>query len=420
MKEICLRQFEFQITPEDYLKELFAHTEDGVLFLAQEDDEEAVEHYRCVMNWTEADLPGLLEMYRDLLAVDPDQIPTDDMVKLRTRRVRRLKELKAPEFVIRNECCSLMEELALREFCAAKDVQENELQLMEDDLTLEDLINQMYEQGTDAMYDYLSVQMEQLGEDAASKEWFRFSSAIPWTEHRKMDSLRTFQQRFESGEYLEPDEETQRQAGWIDWKCETVKMLPARLKNLWDVLKRIKEPDILDAYGVLFIHDCTSQGENYDDILFDPLDAGDRNHFVFRVRVKADGDGAPYTVYQGVCGYEVAHCKNVDDLCEYINWHFSSAEEHYAKYDQENYLSDSYTEWYCRAQFMLRCREVLYGAELVQVFNGLYRAEHRQIESKAGTFVRNSDRTVSLVRDGVILETESNLAGFILGVKAPF
>lgn len=69
---------------------------------------------------------------------------------------------------------------------------------------------------------------------------------------------------------------------------------------------------------------------------------------------------------------------------------------------------------------MLHCREVLYGAELVQVFNGLYRAEHRQVESKAGTFVRNSDRTVSLVQDGVILETEPNLARFILGVKAAF
>ena len=54
------------------------------------------------------------------------------------------------------------------------------------------------------------------------------------------------------------------------------------------------------------------------------------------------------------------------------------------------------------------------------MFNGLYRAEHKQVESKAGTFVRNSNRTVSLVRDGVILETEPNLAGFILGVKAAF
>lgn len=224
-------------------------------------------------------------------------------------------------------------------------MQENVFSQMEDDMTWEELINHLYEQGTDAMYDYLLVQMEQLGEEAAVKEWFRFSCAAPWTEHRKMESLRTFQKRWGRGEYLEPDEETQRQAGWVDWKCETVKMLPARLENLWDVLKGIEEPDILDAYGVLFIHNCTPQGEDYDDILFDLLDTDDRDHFVFRVRVKADGDGSPYTVYQGVCGYEVAQCKNVDDLCEYLNWHFSSAEEHYARYDQENYLSDSYTEW---------------------------------------------------------------------------
>ena len=117
MKEIGLHQFEFQITPEAYLRELFAHTDNGVLFLSQQDSEEDyLLHYRCVMHWTEADLPGLVEQYYGLLRMDPDQLPGDDDVKLRARRVRKLKELEAPEFIVQHECCYLMEELALREF----------------------------------------------------------------------------------------------------------------------------------------------------------------------------------------------------------------------------------------------------------------------------------------------------------------
>lgn len=120
MKEIGLHQFENRITPEEYLRELFVHTENSVLLLSQQEvEEDEVRHYRCDMCWREADLPALLEKYYRLLAVDPDQLPGDDLVKLRALRVRKLKELEAPEVIVLNECCCLMEALALREYCAA-------------------------------------------------------------------------------------------------------------------------------------------------------------------------------------------------------------------------------------------------------------------------------------------------------------
>lgn len=120
MKEIGLNQFDYRITPEEYLNELFAHTENGVLLLSQQEvEEDEIWYYRCDMCWCEDDLPALLEEYYRLLAVDPDQLPRDDLVKLRALRVRKLKELEAPEFIVQHECCCLMEALALREFGSA-------------------------------------------------------------------------------------------------------------------------------------------------------------------------------------------------------------------------------------------------------------------------------------------------------------
>ena len=70
MKEIGLNQFDYRITPEEYLNELFAHTENGVLLLSQQEvEEDEIWHYRCDMCWCEDDLPALLEEYYRLLAV---------------------------------------------------------------------------------------------------------------------------------------------------------------------------------------------------------------------------------------------------------------------------------------------------------------------------------------------------------------
>ena len=144
MNEIGLTQFEFKITPEDYLKQLFAHTEEGVLFLSQQEPEEDLpRHYRCQMNWTEADLTALLEEYNsmivgvfetvmeagtaaesvmsDVLAAVRELVPEESEVKNRVWRVCSLMKLEAPDVIIQNEICELMEALALCRFCTAQE-----------------------------------------------------------------------------------------------------------------------------------------------------------------------------------------------------------------------------------------------------------------------------------------------------------
>lgn len=144
MNEIGLTQFEFKITPEDYLKELFAHTEEGVLLLSQQEPEEdQPRHYRCQMNWTEADLTALLEEYNsmiagvfetvmeagtaaesvmsDVLAAVRELIPEESEVQNHVLRVCGLMKLEAPDVIIQNEKCKLMEALALRRFCTAQE-----------------------------------------------------------------------------------------------------------------------------------------------------------------------------------------------------------------------------------------------------------------------------------------------------------
>ena len=144
MNEIGLTQFEFKITPDDYLKQLFAHTEDGVLFLSQQEPEEDLpRHYRCQMRWTEEDLTALLEEYNsmiagvfetvmeagtaaesvmsDVLAVVRELVPEESEVQNRVWRVCGLMKLEAPDVIIQNENCKLMEALALRRFCTAQE-----------------------------------------------------------------------------------------------------------------------------------------------------------------------------------------------------------------------------------------------------------------------------------------------------------
>ena len=144
MNEIGLTQFEFKITPEDYLKELFAHTEDGVLLLSQQEPEEDLpRHYRCQMRWTEEDLTALLEEYNsmiagvfetvkeagtaaesvlsDVLAAVRELVPEESEVQNRVWRVCGLMKLEAPDVIIQNEKCNLMEALALRRFCTAQE-----------------------------------------------------------------------------------------------------------------------------------------------------------------------------------------------------------------------------------------------------------------------------------------------------------
>lgn len=145
MKEIGLDKFESQITPEAYLKELFAHTEDGVLLLSiQKPDENLPGHYRCQMSWTEADIPAILEEYSSMvnsifetvkeagadadsvmptvLAAVKEIIPEEGEVQEHAWRTCRLIQLEAPQEIVQNEACKLMEALVLRRYCTVSEM----------------------------------------------------------------------------------------------------------------------------------------------------------------------------------------------------------------------------------------------------------------------------------------------------------
>jgi len=143
LKEIGFDIFESQITPEAYLKELFAHTEDGVLFLSrQEAEEDFPRHYRCRMSWTEEDLPALLEEYHNMITVlsatakevaspddDPEHlvsavwelVPEEGELQIHAWRTGRVMQLEAPDLIVQNEMVRLMEALILCRFCTAQD-----------------------------------------------------------------------------------------------------------------------------------------------------------------------------------------------------------------------------------------------------------------------------------------------------------
>ena len=57
----------------------------------------------------------------DVLAAVRELIPEESEVQNRVWRVCSLMKLEAPEMIIQNEKCQLMEALALRRFCTAQE-----------------------------------------------------------------------------------------------------------------------------------------------------------------------------------------------------------------------------------------------------------------------------------------------------------
>ena len=68
--------------------------------------------------------------------------------------------------------------------------------------------------------------------------------------------LREFRERYLSGEFSDSSFATQVQAGWYDWFCPDSE-LAGRLTRLWDeVISRITDDRVLDAYTIHFCNVC--------------------------------------------------------------------------------------------------------------------------------------------------------------------
>lgn len=77
--------------------------------------------------------------------------------------------------------------------------------------------------------------------------------------------LREFRERYLSGEFSDSSFATQVQAGWYDWFCPDSE-LAGRLTRLWDeVISRITDNRVLDAYTIHFCNVCPAS----DHPLFD-------------------------------------------------------------------------------------------------------------------------------------------------------
>lgn len=91
----------------------------------------------------------------------------------------------------------------------------------------------------------------------------------------KQITLREWIEKFNNGDFLYINRETQIDAGWFDWFCKDTS-LAAKTKRMGNIVKQVKASGKvdLDSMYVWFKNNCPLNGPLYDDFRFATLEDG--------------------------------------------------------------------------------------------------------------------------------------------------
>lgn len=136
------------------------------------------------------------------------------------------------------------------------------------------------------------------------------------TEHI---SLREWQKRFLSGEYNNPDRETQITTGWWDWFCRDSSLKNKTIK-ISKILLKINNDYILDNFYVFFKNCCPMYGSLYDRITFNSLN--DKPSFGIDIdkQYTKEKTGCKYELWLEVgIGFKSFYYKTQKELLVFLN-----------------------------------------------------------------------------------------------------
>lgn len=133
-------------------------------------------------------------------------------------------------------------------------------------------------------------------------------------------TVREWIKKFNNGEFEDDSFQTQKDAGWYDWFCNT-DSLSKRLKKMGNIIKDIKNDYILDNYYVWFKNNCPLSYPLYDDFRFEPLDESKRDQEYFLVQCDHPyGDKSLYSIGTARNHYNVEFtCKNKSQVLKVID-----------------------------------------------------------------------------------------------------
>jgi len=109
----------------------------------------------------------------------------------------------------------------------------------------------------------------------------------------KEQSLRTWIESFNKGDFDSKDLQTQIKAGWYDWFCKD-ESLASKTKRTGNIVKQFKDGGKLnlDKMYVWFKNNCLLAGPLYDDFRIADIESGDT---LFTIRINCFREEKRYT-----------------------------------------------------------------------------------------------------------------------------
>ena len=133
----------------------------------------------------------------------------------------------------------------------------------------------------------------------------------------KEQSLKTWIESFNKGEYDSKDLQTQIKAGWYDWFCKD-ESLVNKTKRMGYIVKQFKDGGKLnlDKMYVWFKNNCPLAGPLYDDFRIADIESGDT---LFTIQINCFREEKRYTVYGKKNDFDIP-LFNTDSIKELVNW----------------------------------------------------------------------------------------------------
>lgn len=133
----------------------------------------------------------------------------------------------------------------------------------------------------------------------------------------KEQSLRTWIESFNKGEYDSKDLQAQIKAGWYDWFCKD-ESLVNKTKRMGNIVKQFKEGGKvnLETMYVWFKNNCPLAGPLYDDFRIADIESGDT---LFTIQINCFREEKRYTVYGKKNDFDTP-LFSADSIKELVSW----------------------------------------------------------------------------------------------------